>query len=94
MPGREHVQKIILQPVGILILVHHDITVDLLHPFQYFRMLLPQFMGEKQEVIKIQTVGRMQSGLVLAIDFPEMALIFFFSSRCFYSAFHGNSFTG
>ena len=65
--------KLKLRRIGILILIHHDISESLSVIVQYLRMLLKEFYGKHDDIIKIKGITSLKSLLVFFIGFLSHA---------------------
>ena len=64
----QHADQLVLQVVGILILIDHDIPEPLRIISEYFRLLLKQFYSVPQEIVEVHRIVSHQLFLIPAVD--------------------------
>ena len=67
----EQLDHHVLGVVGVLILVHHDVTETFAVALQHRRMIRQQLEGLDQQIVEIQGVVGLQAGLILQIDIVD-----------------------
>ena len=66
--------KLVLCPVGVLVLVHQYVGKAVLVGGEHVRVLAEQPDGEHEQVVEIHGVGRHQPLLVLRVDLGDLPL--------------------
>ena len=74
MSARQQADQQKLGVVGVLILVHHDVAEAVAVFFQHVGVLLENFDGKDDDVVKVQRVCRFQPLLVVAVDLADHLL--------------------
>ena len=75
MYRRQHFYQLVLQIVGILILVHHDISEARSVVFEYVRVLLQKLHSVPQKVIKVHGVCSHQLVRIAAVYLIDLLLV-------------------
>ena len=72
--ARQEVGDGVLDAVGVLVLVHADLTEALLVGVEHLRVLGEKLEGLHQEVVEVHGIGALQAALQHAVDLRRLAL--------------------
>ena len=71
VPLGEEVDECVLRVIGILVLVHHDVSEEVSVVFECFGVRAEELYGEPQEVVKVERVITPEFFLIAAIGFCD-----------------------
>ena len=66
--GREDPYDLILEEIGILILIDHEVLEAIMEVLEYLRYI-EHLAKEEQQIVKIKCIRSLQSTIVFFVDF-------------------------